>query len=254
MNRRSILQALGLAPLVALLPEASAQAGTSRDEFTVKDEAFDEYVREVFEKKKQAEETWNERKLFTVIVQVKPGDVTYARQIPVKPGRVKNIIEWEPEVIYQNLAKLIRSVTKTPDITKPALLFLRDENGLEWGGNGAQCAPKMIINISDLFLRGASTLRRAVHLRANGILRLQTAQGWNPNTAQESFDQTLIRRIDEGGVNEVIKGLASMELTFGYYGPPPYPTGPLRFFDHETGTWKHRILGEAHDNEVYTYT
>jgi hypothetical protein len=162
MNRRSIIQALGLAPLAALI---SGKAEAAPDTVSVSE-------REKWEADKAR---WNERKLFTLTATV-PADAVEAMGT-WNPG----FLEQETLPFFENLGNVVMAVTNTPDITAPATFKLFDKNGNHWGPTkeeyGARFPQKSHhvdenIDVVELFRKGAFRLRQRVLIQARNIVEM----------------------------------------------------------------------------------
>ena len=229
MDRRSLIQALGLAPLAALISgKADAAPALS--------------VRETWEQEKAQ---WEERKLFTLGVQVPKLEL-------VAPDW--NLGEQEPLPFFRKIEKIIHSSTKTPDVRDVAKIAYYDKSGAPWGPSYEQYNERLtgnfyeitdFVDLSGLFVHGAQLLQRHVATRAQQIIEM-TMGPFPEIEGHPGFRRPvighkmlLLKNVRQPGVFEgALSTLASLELSYFYYGPSPYPpTGKLHTFCDGTGTW-----------------
>jgi hypothetical protein len=228
MNRRALLQSIGLAPFAVLgSPERLAQASTSE---------------------RPERDSWNERR----IVQLSMGVPTLDRSdFPVwNPGMV------ETSPFFLRLEQLVRAVTKTPDIMEPAYLTLVDKSGLRWGPTqeDLKTMPEWMtdvarLDVATLFRSGALQVKQAIQMQARNIVAMgmepEPQPGWERVKVGPGMRRPVIgpmlrltRALEKPGVFEtVLSTLGWLHLDFFYYGPPPYPPGEVRTYDFEAKAW-----------------
>ena len=206
---------MGLAPL-AVLPSV---AGDQRaDMFEVRDEAFDLMML------RQEKREWGERKLFEVTSTVEA--LTFGQLLPLVT--FASTMPPIPKPI-EDMCRVIRASTKTPDIESDATIEVFDTSGQRW------CDLKE--DVSRVFRVGPHKIASAVlcgvreHLPP-GVDLWGVVGGLVVPVA--SHEQ----------INEVLGRLGSIRVQFAYYGPPPYPNdGRLRRFNLETEAWEPVVRG-----------
>ena len=234
MNRRSLIQALGLAPLAALI---SGKAEAEPDFYTVPLSEREQWERD--------KARWDERKLFTMTATVSAADAE--AMSAWYPG----FLEQETSPFFNNIAKVVQATTNTPDITQPATLKLFDKQGKHWGptkeeyGTRFPQKPHVIedIDVTELFRKGAFRMHQRVLIQARNIVEMRMP-------VEEAFEgsrQPVIGHLmrlqqslgSPGVLSTAFATLGSLELSFFYLGPTPYPQdGRLHTFDVVTETWK----------------
>lgn len=198
MNRRDLLQLLGLAPVVALTStpaQAAVEGGKTPDD-------------------------WNERKLFTITSTI---DETLASKVLLALATNNGPAPAPEPDPLRKIATVIQAVTQTPDIRSPARVGIFDKDGTLWNDYDIQT--------HTLFLDGPSTLARLIICAGRDMI----AKSMPPHL-QKLAD--LVLRMENGAMEEQLKNLGSVEVRFNYYGPPPYPPGAIHTFNYKTNAFE----------------
>lgn len=246
MNRRTLIQAIGLTPFATLLSSNDASANTEKPV-----------------------DDWGAAKIFSLQAPVTPEDLRTLHRQETRNNESFALYQEAP--FFKRLGTILRNVTKTPNIFADGHISFYRKDGSSWGQNPECWGPdreSIKLDTADLFRSPERTIGQAfaqrsysVAVDAYGYERLSYGQGsqsesrtihrTEPDSGYAiNHDRSIVlldhRKEEEARMRLYANGhedLASFFLSFMYYGPPPYQGNEIRRFDYATETWVPRSHG-----------
>lgn len=201
MNRRRLLQFLGLAPVAALTAsEAKASVNT---EANVGLGVLDD---------------WNERKLFSITATMDE-PMSWEELFATTWQRGNTPV---PEPLAK-VIQVIHATTKTPDVMSKATVSVLGKDGSTWG--------EIPVEVHQLFTIGPAILSQSILCAGRDVVR----------TRESLFRVPSQWTLDTRVLDEQLKNLGSIQVRFFYYGPSPYQPvarGLIHKFNYETGKFE----------------